>query len=117
MRPTAVLSVHALCCRMHTRPAHITRPARPVLRDSRRSRRPGRLRAHAEHVDVVVVGAGIIGLSVALELLEQSQEVSVAVTDQVRGLHGAPAHVCGRSESCGSEVPCTLATPPHCHSN
>ena len=37
-----------------------------------------------EHVDVVIVGAGIIGLSVALELLERSRDCSVAITDKVR---------------------------------
>ena len=50
---------------------------------SLRSRRCWGLRAVNEHVDVVVVGAGIIGLTVALELLEQSRDVSVAITDKV----------------------------------
>ncbi len=68
---------------MHTRSVHKTSPTRPVFRSSLRSRRRGPLRAHTEHVDVVVIGAGIIGLSIALELLEQNRQVSVAVTDQV----------------------------------
>ncbi len=61
---------------------------------------------------MVVVGAGIIGLSIALELLEQSRDVRVAVTDKVRRLWTAqctppwqpaplgrlthPAHACIR---------------------
>ena len=77
-------AVHYLHPMRTHRPQH-PRPAWPAPhRSSLRSRQSTRLQAVHEHADVVVVGAGIIGLSVALELLEQSRDVSVAVTDKVR---------------------------------
>ena len=79
---------HPLLHAMRARHPQHSRPVwRAAHRGSLQSRGVERLKAMHEHVDVVVVGAGIIGLSVALELLEQSRDISVAVTDKVRCIH------------------------------
>lgn len=67
----------------------VARPRSGICRHLRSSAQ-GHVPVHADHIaDIIVVGAGIVGLSTAATILQHSKSVSVAVVDQAAPCAGA----------------------------